>query len=339
MLGWASVVHAADWPRLPTDAELNDAATVAAGQVTGRLLYTSGPIPFHDPAAFARGISAVESSGALLAMAWQAGGETISVNGQDVGTSATKVYGSALRLFWVDGDFVFAPTRPRRPGEFIPALEMSEAAALAWSLRSEAAVRAHVDRHFTPRPDGYGYVRGFPVDVTPDLPIEVVIGGGVAAVVVAGAVLIRRRRRTPAPANDDTGTDNDGDDADDDNDDDDDDDDDVVGHVLQLGVDRLALAPGASGVVPVSVWRVKQGGTVVPEPDATITVQTSEARLTVSPTSSKGASASLSLTADAALQGTVTVTVTAHVTSKAGTVTRDATITVSVEADFAMVFS
>jgi MYXO-CTERM domain-containing protein len=327
MLGWASVVHAADWPRLPTDAELNDAATVAAGQVTGRLLYTSGPIPFHDPAAFARGISAVESSGALLAMAWQAGGETISVNGQDVGTSATKVYGSALRLFWVDGDFVFAPTRPRQPGEFIPALEMSEAAALAYSLRSEAAVRAHVDRHFTPRPDGYGYVRGFPVDATPDVPIEVVIGGGVAAVVVAGAVLIRRRRRTPA--NDDTS----------DDDDDDDDDDDVVGHVLQLGVDRLALAPGASGVVPVSVWRVKQGGAVEPEPDATITVRTSEARLTVSPTSSKGASASLSLTADAALQGTVEVTVTAHVSTKAGAVTRDATITVDVATAFAMVFS
>jgi len=347
LLCCAPVAHAANWPRLPTDAEMQDAANEASARMGGRrTIYSSGPVPHHDPVRFAAGVSAVEVSGAFLAEAWEAGGGTISVNGQAVGTEPVKVYGSALRLFWADGGFVFAPTTPRKPGEFTPALEMIEASALAASLRSEAAVRAHVDRHFAPRPDGYGYVRGFPVDVSPELPIEVVIGGGVAAVVVAGAALIRRRRRTsPSPSNTTDNDDNNGDDNDSDNDSDNDDqedetdDDEVVGHVLQLGVDRLQLAAGETGVVPVSVWRVKQGGAVEPEPDATITVRTSEARLTVTPTSSKGAQTSLSLTADAALQGTVTVTVTAHVSTKAGAVTRDATITVDVETAFAMVFS
>lgn len=324
--------QAARWPRLPTEGELREAANAATARLNGRLLYTSGPVPFHDPARFAAGGDPIDVSGALLAVAHEVGGGAISVNGQVMGSAPTKVMGSAMQLYYADGDFVFATMPPRAPGEFRPALEVTGAAALAYTLRSEAAVRAHVDRHFAPRPDGYGYVRGFPVVTASPLPIEVVVGGGVAAVVVAGAALVRRRRRLRPPA--DTSS---GDDADDN--DDDDDDDEVVGHVLQLGRDRVTLEPGASATVPVSVWKVRHSGAVEPESDATITARCDAGGVTCAPTSSPGPSMSLSLTAGDAAAGPVDVVVTVQTGAGAKAATKEARIVVEVEGAYAMVFS
>jgi MYXO-CTERM domain-containing protein len=329
LMGTCLSARAADWPRLPTDAELRAAADAATGSIQGRLLYSSGPVPWHDPAHFAAVGDPVAASGAFLALAWAYGGESLSVNGVAVGTSPTKVQGTALRLFYADGDFVFAPMTPRGVGEFRPALEVIEVQALNYALRSEAAVRAHVDRHFTPRPDGYGYVRGFPVAAEQPLPIEVIVGGGVAAVVVAGAALIRRRRARPPAPTDDGDSDSD----------DDDDDDDVVGHVLQLGRDRIALAPGDTAAVPVSVWRLLANGSVEPEPDATLAARGNDGGVTVSPTSSSGPTMVLSLTAGAAATGVIDIVVTAQIGAGTRAATKEARIVVEVEGGYTMVFS
>jgi hypothetical protein len=319
---------AANWPRFPTDAELRAAADEATARQNGRLLYTSGPIPWHDPARLAAGHDPIAVSGALLAMAHEVGGGAISVTGQVVGGAPTTVVGTGLQLYFADGEFVFATMPPRAGDEFRPALEVSGAAALAWSLRSEAAVRAWVDRHFAPRPDGYGYVRGFPAVTTSPLPIEVIVGGGVAAVVVAGAAIARRRRRAFPPANNDDGND----------DSDDGTEDDVVGHVLQLARDQVTLAPGTSTVVPVAVWRVRRSGAVEPEPDATITAR-SDGGATVTPASAAGPGVALSLTAGDGADGPCEIVVTVQAGAGDRVSTKEARITVDVEGGYTMVFS
>jgi hypothetical protein len=247
------------WPRFPTDGEIDSAKSAALAQCSDcRVVYTGEPTKYH----FAGPVSdPVEVSGVFLAFAVQRGGGTITVNDQEVGTMASKTSYCFFQLYYdSDADeWYFGAMRRYKAGQFVPVIEVSAAAALAYSLKSQEDLERYVARQFEQPPDGFGHIPGWPAGAGGStIPWEVVIGVGAGAAVLGAAIKIARaaaaarRAKSQQPAEPESGSEGDKDQKPDD--------DKPVGYILQLSATELEVSTSRPARLTATVWEVSGSG-------------------------------------------------------------------------------